>query len=282
LKIPAGKVQGMMIISATADAKPAFSVAEMIGHAQIEGAKVTRPCPVASMEWPAKDAKQEIPSPRLMADVPVSVTDSEGAPLTVAAAEEKVWEATAGQTLKIPLKATWRNEFTDGVLKLKAYATQLGAIKEVDLPIKAAGAELVLDLAALKTAPGDYSIALYGSAVSKYRYNPEAVKLAEAQQKKVEQELAAIAAASKKLTDEATNAPAEKKSEMASAAKAAVEKQKQTEALMTQASTRMKAATTTATPKDTVDIIVSRPIHISVKPAAPAPTTPAVAASPKA
>ncbi|HSI63879.1 MAG TPA: serine protease, partial [Candidatus Saccharimonadia bacterium] len=280
LKIPAGKVQGMMIISAAADTKPAFSVAEMIGHAQIDGAKVTRPCHVASMEWPAKDAKGEIPSPRLMADVPVSVTDSEGAPVTIAAAEEKVWEATAGQTLKIPLKATWRNEFTDGVLKLKAYATPLGSIKEVDLPIKAAGAELVLDLAALKTAPGDYTIALYGSAVSKYRYNPEAVKLAEAQQKKVEQELAAVAAASKKLNDEATNAPAEKKSEMASAAKAAAEKQKQAEALMTQVSTRMKAATTTATPKDTVDIIVSRPIHISVKPAA-APATPAVAATPQ-
>ncbi len=279
LKIPAGKVQGMMIISAAADAKPAFSVAEITGHAEINGARATRPCRVASMEWPARDGKQEIPSPRLMADVPVSVTDSEPAPVIIAAAEEKVWEATTGQTLKIPLKATWKNEFTDGVIKLKAYATPLGSIKEVDLPIKAAGAELVLDLAALKTAPGDYTIALYGSAVSKYRYNPEAVKLAEAQQKKVEQELAAIAAASKKLSDEATNAPPEKKAEMTSAAKAAAEKQKQAEALMSQASTRMKAATTTATPKDTVDIIVSRPIHISVKPAAAA--APAVAATPQ-
>lgn len=279
LKIPAGKQQGMMIISAAGDARPAFSVAQMIGHAQINGVSVTRPCRVASMEWPAKDAKQEIPSPRLMADVPVSVTDSEAAPVTVAAAEEKVWEATAGQTLKIPLKATWRNEFTDGVIKLKTYATPLGAVKEVDLPIKAAGAELVLDLAALKTAPGDYSIALYGSAVSKHRYNPDAVKLAEAQQKQAEQELAALAASTKKLNDEAANAPAGKKAEMTAAVKVAADKQKQAEATMAQATTRMKAATTTATPKDTVDIIVSTPIRISVKAAPPA--TPAVAATPK-
>jgi hypothetical protein len=264
-----------------------------MGSAQINGAKITRPCRVASMEWAPKDAKGEIPSPRLMADVPVSVTDSEAAPLTIAAAEEKVWEATAGQTLKIPLKATWRNEFTDGVLKLKPYGTPPNTVKEVELPIKAAGAELVLDLAAMKTKPGDYTIALYGSAVSKYRYNPESVKLAEAQQKKAEQELAALTATTKKLSDEASNAPAEKKTEMTTALKAAAEKQKQAEATMNQASTRMKTAATTATPKDTVDIIVSRPIRISVKAAppvpaptpatpAPAPAAPAVAASPKA
>ena len=34
------------------------------------------------MEWPVRDAKGEIPSPRLTADVPVSVTDSEQAPMT--------------------------------------------------------------------------------------------------------------------------------------------------------------------------------------------------------
>jgi hypothetical protein len=45
------------------------------------------------MEWPVKDAKGEIPAPRLMADIPVSVTDSELAPITIAGAEKKVWEA---------------------------------------------------------------------------------------------------------------------------------------------------------------------------------------------
>ena len=41
--------------------------------------------------------------------------------MTIAVAENKVWEAKAGETLKIPLKVTWRNEFTGTSIKLKAY-----------------------------------------------------------------------------------------------------------------------------------------------------------------
>ena len=43
---------------------------------------------------------------------------------------------------------------------------------------------------------------------------------------------------------------------------------------MAEATKRMKAATTTAEPRDTVDIIVSSPIHLSVKPTPVAATTP--------
>jgi hypothetical protein len=208
------------------------------------------------MEWPVRDAKGEIPSPRLMADVPVSVTDSEQAPVSIAAGERKVWEAKAGATLKIPLKVTWREEFTGTSIKLKAYGADFAAVKEIDIPIKAATAEAVLDLDALKTPPGDYTLALYGSAVSKYRYNPAAVKVAEAAQKKAEQEAATAAAEAKKIagTD-------------AAAAKLAAEKQKQAEAVMSEATKRMKTVTDAAAPKDTVDIFVSEPIRITVKPA---------------
>ncbi len=267
LKIPAGKMQGMLIISAAPDARPGFSLASMHGRALINGTTVTRPCRVASMEWPVRDAKQEIPSPRLMADVPVSVTDSEQAPVTIAAAEEKVWEATVGTTLKIPLKAVWRNEFTAAVLKLKAFPTGLGAVKEFDLPVKASDYELVLDLAALKTPPGEYTLAFQGSAVSKYRYNPLAVPEAEEASKKAEAEAATLAANAKKMTEAAASAPQDKKTEAANAAKIAAEKQKLAEAAMLEAAKRMKTVTETATPKDTVDIIVTRPIRVVVKPA---------------
>ena len=54
----------------------------------------------------------------------------------------------------------------------------------------------------------------------------------------------------------------------ANAAKVAAEKQKQAEASMTAAASRMKAVTTAASPTDTVDIIISEPIRVSVKPAA--------------
>ncbi len=64
-------------------------------------------------------------------------------------------------------------------------------VKEVDIPLKAEHVpEVVLDLAALKTPPGEYALVLRGSAVAKYRYNPEAVTVAEDAEKKAEQEAA--------------------------------------------------------------------------------------------
>lgn len=240
LKIAKGKTYGHLVISAANDAKAGFSLAKITGRAAIGGKDVTRDCRVASTEWPVKDAHGEIPAPRLMADVPVSVTDSEQAPLTIALAEDKVFEAKAGETLKIPLKLTWRNEFTGASIKLKAYGDGFTAVKELDIPNKAASAELVLDFGAMKTPPGDYTLALYGSAVSKYRYNPAAVPIAEAALKKAEQELA-------------------------EAKKLAAEKQKQAEATMVSATNKMKAVTAAAAPTDTVDIIVSQPIRVSVK-----------------
>ena len=265
ISIAKGTSVGHMIISAAPDARRAFSVAKMFGRAQINGVTVTRPCPVASTEWPVKHAASEIPIPRLMADVPVSVTDSEQAPVTIAASENKVWEAKVGATLKIPLKVTWRNEFNGTSIKLKAYGNGFSGVKEFDLPLKATTQEAVLDLAALKTLPGDYTIAFYGIGINKYRYNPEAVKLAEAAQKKAEQEALAVAASNKQLVAGAGNKPTNPKSDSANAAKIAAEKQKLADASKAEAAKRMKTVTDAAEPKDTVDIFVSEPIRISVK-----------------
>jgi hypothetical protein len=261
LKIGKGKKVGYLVLTAAGDAKNGFSLAKITGRATIHGSAVTRPCPIASMEWPVRDAKGEIPAPRLMADVPVSVTNSEAAPVSIEVAENKVWEAKAGETLKIPLKLTWRNDFTGTSIKLKAIGEGLTGVKELEIPIKAATAEVELDFAALKTPPGEYALAFYGSAVSKYRYNPAAVPLAEAEQKKAEQLAATAAAEARKIA--ATNAEA---------AKTAAEKQKQADALMAQATKHMKSASAAAEPKDTVDIIVSEPIRISVKEAQVATT----------
>ena len=68
LKIPASKNRGMMLITAAEDAPRSMEVARLVGRAQINGATVSHPCRVASMTWPVKDATQEIPKPRLLAD----------------------------------------------------------------------------------------------------------------------------------------------------------------------------------------------------------------------
>jgi hypothetical protein len=258
LKIVKGKTYGHLILTADEKAPRGFSLAKITGKAVIGGKEVVRPVRLASMEWPVKDAKGEIPAPRLMADIPVSVTDSEQAPLSITLAENKVFEAKAGETLKIPLKLAWRNEFNGTSIKVKAYGEGFSAIKEFDIPLKAATHELALNLAELKIAPGDYTFALQSLGICKYRYNPAAVPLAEAEQKKAEAALAAAAAEAKKIA--ATDAEAAKK---------AAEKQKAAEAAMTAASTRMKSVTAAADPKDTVEILISQPIRVSVKAAAP-------------
>lgn len=256
LKIAKGKTYGHLILTADENAPRGFSLAKIIGKAVINGKPVVRPVAIASMAWPVKDAKGEIPAPRLMADVPVSVTDSEKAPLTIALAQDKVFEAKAGETLKIPLKLTWRNEFNGTSIKVKAYGDGFSALKEFDIPLKAATHELALNLAELKLVPGDYTFALQSLGICKYRYNPAAVPLAEAEQKKAEQLLATTAAEAKKLA--ATDAEAAKK---------AAEKQKQAEAAMTAATTRMKSVSTAASPTDTVDILISQPVRVRVLPA---------------
>ncbi len=266
LKIAKGKTVGHVIISADAEAESSVSLATIVGRATINGKEVTRPCHLASMEWPVKDAKQEIPSPRLVSNIPVSVISSEKAPLSLFASEEKVWEAKEGETLKIPLKAVWREDFSGTSVKFKVYGAGFEKVQEFEIPLKAETHEAELDLAALKVLPGEYTIAFYGGAVTKYRYNPEAVKVAEAEKEKAEAEAAAIAADAKKLAEEAAKAPTDKKTQTAIEAKTAAEKQKLAEAEMAKALKKMNAVTAAAAPKDIVDIVVSKPIRISVKP----------------
>jgi hypothetical protein len=270
LKIPAGKVQGMLFITADETATPAFSVAKMFGRTNIKGNSVTRPCRLASMIWPVEYAPSEFPKSRLMADVPVSVTDCEKAPASIAADEDKTWEAKVGETLKIPLRVTWRNEFNGNSIKLKAYGTIFGGMKEIELPIKAATSEVVLDLASLKTPPGDYTLAFNGISITKYHPSRDAVKIAEEEEKKATQEVAALTATAKSLAEKATTAPAGEKAEATKAATAASEKQKLAETAVTGATKRLKTATDAAAQRDILDFLVSKPIRISVKPAASA------------
>ena len=283
LKIPAGKSVGHIVVRADANAKPDHSLATITGSATIQGETVTRPCRLATMEWPVKDAKQEIPAPRLVNSAPVSVSDSEAAPLSFAAAEEKVWEVIEGEKLTLPLKAIWREDFTGTSIKMKAYGAGFDTLKPFEIPLQAETYEVELDTAALKTKPGEYTIAFYGGGVAKYRYNPKGIAKAEEEKKKAESEAAVAAAKAKSLADAASSAPEEKKGEADAAAKAAAEKQKAAEAARSAAEKHLAEVTKAAAPKDRVDIHVSTPIRIRVaaKPESPAAEKTVAKAAPK-
>jgi len=267
LKIPAGQSRGIMLITADQDAPRGLSSASFFGRASIGSKVVTHPCRLASMQWPVPDASREIPSPRLLADVPVSVGGSEFATITIAAGEKKVWEVTAGEKLTIPLVHTRRCEFSGANISLKTYGIGFDKLPAFDAPLNENASEAIIDLAALKTPPGEYVIAFYGSAVAKYRYNVGAVSLAEAALKQAQQNVIALTGEANRLAEAARTAPDDQQAEKEKAAQDAAAKQKSAEAAVAAAERQLKSAIVKAKPKDIVDIIVSPPITIRVNPA---------------
>lgn len=273
MTIPAGKQLGMIFITADETATPAWSVAQIFGSARIDGTEVRRRCPLASVVWTIDYAPNDFPRSRITADVPVSVTDFEKATASIAAAEPRVWEAQAGQTLTIPLRITWREEFNGASIKLKPFGTVFSGMKPIDLPVKATTAEAVLDLAALKTPPGDYLLAFSGISVVKHRANAAIVQVAEEQRKRASEAVAADTAAAKELAQKAKDAPEPQRAEATKAASDALGRQKAAESALAEADRHLKAMTAATAPQDILDFLVSEPIRISVKPpdAAPKP-----------
>jgi hypothetical protein len=267
LKIPAGASRGMMLVTAAEGAPRGISRAKMIGRATIKGQAVTRLCQLASMAWPVSNAWSEIPSPRLLADISVSVGGSEPAPITIAAREEKVWEAVQGQKLTIPLVHMRRSEFSGATMSLKTAGAGFERARAFDLPLAADSSEAVLDLAALKTPPGDYLIAFYGGAVAKYRYNPGAVVIAEASHAKATKELQQLDSQAKELAENAKAASGDQKAKIDDEINTIANRRKTLAAAVAAAAKQLKTASNAAKPKDIVDIIVSEPIAIRVIPA---------------
>lgn len=168
LKIAAGATRGVMLIAADANAPRGLELSRMFGRAMISGQEVIRPCRLASMKWPVPDASGEIPAPRLVDDIPVSVGGVEQAGLSIAASEEKVWEVAAGEPLSIPLALTRRGEFSGKTMALKTFGAGFEQTAPFDFSLADDQSSAVLDLARLKPQPGDYTIAFYGGAVAKY------------------------------------------------------------------------------------------------------------------
>lgn len=265
--IPAKKNRGILIVSAADDAERTLGTARIFATAQIGDNEVRRPVRLASMKWPVANARNDIPAPRLLADVPVSVGGAEGAPITIRAKDKKVFEATAGSKMKIPLQLIRRGDFSGANISLKAFGSGFEKCS-FDAPLKSDSYDAELDLAALRIPAGEHTIAFYGRAVAKYKYNEAALILAEAAKSKAESDAKKMAAKAKKLAAAAKTAKAEQKAKADEAAKAAVAEQKAAEKASATATSRFKAASSRSRSKDIVDIFVSEPIRIRVLAAA--------------
>ncbi|MCA9013084.1 MAG: serine protease, partial [Planctomycetaceae bacterium] len=252
LKIAAGSTRGIMLITADQNAPPSLANVTFYGKATLDGETQTRPVQMAAVAWPIVDSWGEIPRPRLVTGMPVSVTQSEFAPLSIAAAEKKVWEVAAGEKLTIPLVQTRRSEFSGSTLQLKTFGAGFEGVPRFDVSLDADQSEAVLDLAALKTPPGDYLIAFYGSAVVKYRYNPDAVRTAEKAHKSAEEFVTLAAAELQQRTTEAAAATSENKAAADAAVAEAATKKQAAETSLAAAAAKLKTVSDQAAPRDTV------------------------------
>ena len=264
LKIPAGKSTGLVLLSAAENAARSLALINLSGKAKVGNAEVTRTCQIASVVWPVLNTAQEIPRARLHADLPVSVCGFETSPLTISPKETKTYEAKVAEKLTIPLKLIWRGE-ANSAIKLKAVGAGFEAMKEIDVALKAAASDVLVDLAALKTPVGAHTLAFHTIAKGKYRREPEALKKAEAAQKQADQAAVVAAAEVKKLSEAAKSAPADKKPAADAAAKTAVENQKAADLAKADAAKLVKEITAKSQPKDYAEIVFSEPIQILVK-----------------
>lgn len=266
LTIPAGKMRGVVLLTAASDAPGGVSNATLTATAVVADQMVTQPVHLAQMAWPIVDSWGEIPSPRLVDGMPVSVTTSETAPITLATSEKKSFDVKAGEKLTLPLSLTLRSEFSGSVLQLKTLGKGLDNHPMFNVNLTSAQAETIIDTAALKTAPGEYTIAFYGVAVPKYRYNPQAVVKAESDSKTAVEQAATAAEELKKQMELAASLPVEKKSEADQKIAELTTAKQAADAAVTAAAAKLKAATDAAAPRDTAEIVISEPIHIRVLP----------------
>ncbi|MFO0850130.1 MAG: PPC domain-containing protein [Gemmataceae bacterium] len=252
LRIPAGKSYGLMLVTAKPDAPRGYANATFVGRATIDGRPVTRPCRVASVAWPVPDSWGEIPAPRLLADVPVSVSGLERAPITLAP-KSPVITATTGQKVTVPFAVTRTSDFSGGKLDLRPVGAGFEKAPKLEVPLTADRAAVTLDLKALNlTTPGEYRLAFLGGGVVKYRHRPDLAAAAEEAAK-------TRAAEVKSLEEQLKAAPANAKPAMTAKMKAAAD-------ALTATKQRMEKAKAAALPQDIADIVVSEPVTIRVLP----------------
>jgi hypothetical protein len=267
LKIAPGKSRGILLLTADQNAPRGLTDAVFQGRATINGAAVSRPGRMAEMAWPIPDAWHEIPRPRLVSSVPVSVCGHEFAPLSIRPAEAKVWEVTVGTSLTIPLVHTRRCEFSGAAISLRTFGEGFEHNAAFDAPLDQENSAAVLDLAKLGTPPGEYTIAFYGGAVAKFRERVEEIAPAEAALQEAQAFAATAAAETIVAMTMLETATEEQKPALSEAAQAATAKQQAADAAVAAAQQKLTEATKRAEPRDIVDIIVSEPIRIRVLPA---------------
>ncbi len=241
-KILAGQNVGTLLFQAAEDAASWSGVVRVVGHAQAGGRELTSTALASSVMWGVGDYNLELATSRWTDGFGLAVSGVESAPVVIEVADAKALEAVEQAKLTIPLRVLRRGEFSAD-LKLKATGhPELEKLGELTVSGSSTQAVLEIALSERKLAPGAHTFFLQALTPGKYRNQPEAVAVAEAELKAAEQALSSVTAEEKPKAEAARKAAEERK----------------------------KAAEERAKPRDVQVAVYSRPITLRIQ-AAPKP-----------
>lgn len=243
-RLPAGQNVGFMPLTAGADASGLLQPV-IIGRTTV-GTNLVERRTMMAVAGAVSDSNEQVVRSRLVRESLVSASDTEWAPVILEVPLGKGFEVSPEGKLLVPLVVIRRGDF-NGAFNLKLGGrSELEKMKEVAVAEKATNVTLEINLGEVKLPEGSHRLWLQGQVAGKYRNNPEALTLAEAELKVAEQALTSATAADK----------------------AALEERKK------RAEERRKTLEERAKPRDVTVRVYSRPFDVRVVPAPKAEAKP--------
>ncbi len=174
-----------LVISAAENAAAWSGPIRVVGKAQIAGKEVAQTAWSGSSVWNVTNRQQDPPKFRATQQLMLAVMDKETEVAQVTS-ENKIWETSRGGKLEVPIKVARRGDFKADVTLVPLEATN--DVKPPNLAIKAADAEgkLLIHIKNVKAPTGVYTFCLKSDVKFKYGRNQDAVKVAEAEQKRLD------------------------------------------------------------------------------------------------
>ncbi|MHB8521787.1 MAG: COG1470 family protein [Limisphaerales bacterium] len=204
----AGKENTASILLTAAESAPGwFGPIKIAGRAKVGETSLVREARGGTVVWNVTDYSAEAVHSRLTSDFALAVSSDEAAPLSIDAAENKLWETSVAGKFQIPIKLVRRGELK-GNLKLRAAGLPaLDSAKEIEIDGKATNAVLELDLTQQKIPVGLHVFHLQTQAEVKYsRLTPDDSKAAGAEAKAVEEQARRIEKSVAEMKSAATKA----------------------------------------------------------------------------
>lgn len=289
---------GWLVLSAAPNAKPWSGSIQVVGKAAVDGQEIVRHARSGAVVWGTTNKTTLLPAFRTARDLNLSVTDKIAAPATIIVGDGTDVETALGAKFELPVKVDRLDDFKTDV---KLVATGLpNEIKPGDITIKGDAKEGKVEFAITnaKAEPGAYTFYWKSDVKHKTVLNPDAITIAEAREKEVDeavkaieeqvkqadteknnatkaaQEAAAALKAAQDAKDEAKIAEAQKKvDETTAAQKAAEDKLKELQetqkraAAAKQAAAKLVADEKKANPAKDINVaLVSTPIRLRIAP----------------